>query len=188
MALEKPGGGLPKSEFNLIKKILIPAVRILITKNIAYMLFMREARIIKRLVQNCDNLQKRVLINKTFAIEDNSRDFSINMVLEHLSITGELVLQMIACLNKEQNFNEVVTIEGVKPFKNKQDALSDFIAFVDNYQTLLGSIKIKSSYHTKAHPWFGAFNDFDWVIFLYMHSFIHRRQIQEIIATLKSAK
>jgi hypothetical protein len=38
---------------------------------------------------------------------------------------------------------------------------------------------------TKAHPWFVNFNNSDWACFMFMHTFIHRRQIQAIIKDLK---
>jgi len=38
---------------------------------------------------------------------------------------------------------------------------------------------------TKAHPWFVKFNNFDWNNFMFMHTFIHRRQIQAILNELK---
>jgi hypothetical protein len=40
----------------------------------------------------------------------------------------------------------------------------------------------KHSQMTKRHPWFVEFNNFDWSAFMYMHTFIHRRQIEAIIS------
>lgn len=187
MVSGKPGEGLPRGEFLLIRLVLIPMVRIFFTWKIAFWLFKRETRLIADLTASIPSgrLQQMMEIDKTFAIEDHSRQFSLNMVLEHLTITGRGIMAVITALSQEKAFERPITIEGVKPFENKADALSDFNAFVDEYKTFFAALEKKHSRMTKSHPWFGPFNNFDWNAFMYMHTFIHRRQIQAIIAALK---
>jgi hypothetical protein len=107
------------------------------------------------------------------------------MVFEHLSITGRGVMGVIASLSAERPFDRPITIEGVKPHANKADALQDFETFVDEYGRFFRNLSKKHSRTTKAHPWFGPFNNFDWNAFMYMHTFIHRRQLESILKTQK---
>lgn len=190
MVTGKPGEGLPRSEFLVIRLALVPMVRIFFTWNIAFWLFKRETKLIATLAKSIpqSQLQQMMEIDKPFAIEDHSRQFSLNMVIEHLTITGRGVMAVIGSLSREIPFERPITIEGVKPFENKADALSDFTAFVEEYAAFFTALEKKHSRMTKPHPWFSSFNNFDWNAFMYMHTFIHRRQIQAIIAALKESQ
>ncbi len=187
MILSPPGAGLPNMERLFIKNILVPSVRIIFTWDIALVFLKREIKIIKKLVKNIDKdkLQQKVLIDRTFAIEDDTRQFSINMVLEHLVIAGYAVTNVIDTLSKEQEFKAAIKIENVKPKKNKEDQIEEFSDFYTQYFEFIKKHSKKQSKMTKKHPWFIEFNNFDWSIFMYMHTFIHRRQIQAIIKELK---
>jgi hypothetical protein len=187
MRLDKPGAGIPDIERLSIKNILIPTVRIFFTWKIALFLLKREVRIIKSLVNKLprEKCIEKNIIDRTFAIEDDTRQFSINMVLEHLTIAGTALMAVIKTLSEEKEFNREITIEGVKPFQNKLDQINDFIKFYDSYVYFIENLPKKQSKMTKAHPWFVEFNNFDWSIFMFMHTFIHRRQIEAIIKELK---
>lgn len=88
MKLQKPGSGLPNIERLFIKNFFVPILRTFFTWNIALFLLKREVSIIRKLTKELsqNELQKQIIINRTFAIEDDSRQFSISMVLEHLII------------------------------------------------------------------------------------------------------
>jgi hypothetical protein len=187
MKLDKPGAGLPEAERLSIKNILVPIVRILFTWNIALFLLKREVKIIKNLVDKLPSekcIQKNI-IERTFAIEDDTRQFSVNMVLEHLTIAGEALMVGIKTLSDEKEFQRKITIEGVKPYQNKLNQIDDFVKFYNSYFEFIENLPKKQSKMTKAHPWFVEFNNFDWSVFMYMHTFIHRRQIEAIIKELK---
>ncbi|MCG3720773.1 hypothetical protein L5F50_16350, partial [Aliarcobacter butzleri] len=117
MKLKPPGAGLPNLEKLFIKNVLVPSVRILITWHIALFLLQRELKIIDKLLKPIDKnlLTQKTLINRTFAIEDDTRQFSINMVLEHLEIAGNKVKDVIEALSLEKEFEEEIKIENVKP-------------------------------------------------------------------------
>lgn len=187
MELQKPGAGLPNKERLFIKNILVPTARTLFTWNLALYILKREVKIISKLVDSTPKnlLQHKMIIDRTFAIEDDSRQFSINMVVEHLTITGNAIMLVINTLSKEKEFSRDVTVEGVKPFENKEDAIVDLLAFTDTYENFINSLDKKPSKQTKAHPWFIEFNNFDWSIFNAIHTFIHRRHIEAIISKLK---
>lgn len=186
MQLEKPGAGLPDFERLFIKNILVPVVRTLFTWNIALFLLKRESRIIMKLIKGIDRstLEQKIIIDRTFAIEDDSRQYSINMVLEHLSIAGYGVMNVIDTLSKEEEFTDELTIVGVKPFQNPKNAQEIFMEFMNKYEYFINNLPKKHSHMTKKHPWFVKFNNNDWSLFMYMHTFIHRRQIQAILSKL----
>ena len=186
----KAGAGLPEFERLFIKLILIPFVRIVMNWQIVRLLIKRETKIIEELLNNISNekLQEKMSISRIFAIEDNSRQFSVNEVLEHLVITGTLVKYVISSLSQEKKVDFDIKIENVKPKENKENQFEDFLVFYKNYDTFIKKLSKKQSKTTKAHPWFVKFNNFDWNIFMFMHTFIHRRQIQAILNEQKDVK
>lgn len=187
MKLQKPGAGLPKIENLVIKRLFIPMLRVLITWGIALFLLKREVKIIEKLLKSLsvEERTKQAIIDRTFAIEDDTRRYSVNMTLEHLCIAGETVFNVIKSLSKEEEYKEKVTIEGVKAFENNNNQLEDFLIFYNKYFLYIKEHNKKQSSKTKAHPWFINFNNYDWSVFMYMHTFIHRRQIQAIIKEIK---
>jgi hypothetical protein len=187
MKFEKAGAGLPEFERLFIKLFLVPIVRITMNWTISRLLIKREIKIIKKLLSSisADKLLQKMSISRTFAIEDNSRQFSVNEVLEHLVIAGTLVKDVIETLSKEKEVEFDIKIENVKPKENKANQLEDFLEFYQDYNKFIKDLPKKQSKMTKAHPWFVSFNNFDWNNFMFMHTFIHRRQIEAILNELK---
>lgn len=186
MKLEKPGTGLPTLERLVIKNIFVPILRIFFTWEIALYLLKREVKLIEKLVLDIPKelCTKQVIIDRTFAIEDDTRQFSINMVLEHLTIANSLVMEGINTLSQEKEIEGEIKIEDVKPYENKADQIDEFLSFQKSYFEFMDKLPKKQSKSTKKHPWFIEFNNCDWSIFIYMHTFIHRRQIEAIIKKL----
>lgn len=93
-------------------------------------------------------------------------------------------MELIQTLSKEQEYPGDIKIEMVKPKENKLDQINDFLEFYESYFEFIDNLPKLQSTMKKKHPWFIEFNNFDWNIFMYMHTFIHRRQIQAIIKKL----
>lgn len=186
----KAGDGLPNIEKAVIRYFLIPIVRLLMTWNLALFFIKRERKIIQKLISTLtkEEKEKRVKINRTFAIEEHSSDYSVNMACEHLYITGNAIMNVIDTLSKEKEFNQKITIEGVKPLGEDINAIENFMNFMSTYEEYIKQHNKKQSKQTKAHPWFINFNNHDWSCFMFMHTFIHRRQIEEIIKVQKERK
>jgi hypothetical protein len=186
MKLAKPGAGLPNLERLFIKNILVPAIRLVFTWDIALFCLKREINIIKKLLEKLPTklLQKQIIIDRTFAIEDDTRQFSINMVLEHLTIAGNGLFKVIQSLSNEIEVLKDIKIEDVKPKKNKENQLDEFLEFYNNYFDYIENHPKNQSKTKKKHPWFIEFNNFDWSVFMFMHTFIHRRQIEAILKKL----
>lgn len=190
MSLGVAGAGLPKVEQLFIKWGLVPVVRILFTWRIALFMIQQEVKKIQKLVASIDEskLQQRVEIQRAFAIEDHSRDYSVNMTLEHLRITGSAIIKVIETLSQERAFEKPITIQAVKPKENGHDEHIKFFEFMKQYGDFIHQHKKNSSKMTKKHPWFVNFNNSDWACFMFMHTFIHRRQIEAISKELNHDK
>ncbi len=185
--LQATGVGLPKYEYLFIKYIFIPTVKKCTNFNILMNLFLSETKKLKRAIDSVssDDLSKRVVIKKLIGLEDNSRDFSINMVFEHIFIVGSMIKEGLVFLNNNQNFDVEVSIKGVKPINNNNDFVGDFFKFVDGYKAFYEQMPKVASKTTKAHPWFGELNSYEWHMFLFIHTFVHRRQVEAIAKSLK---
>lgn len=184
--LQPPGSGLPDFERLVLKYLVIPSVRTFVTWNMGLWLLQREINIITKLVSGLDESERtrQVVIDRTLAIEDDSRRYSVNMVLEHLSIVATAEIPLITLLSNEKPFERELTIVGVKPHANEAGQLDAFLQITGKYVDFIKELPKKQSRTTKRHPWFLEFNNFDWHVFTYMHTFIHRRQIQAIIKQL----
>lgn len=186
MKLDKPGAGLPNIERLVLKVFLVPIVRIFISRFIASFLLNRELRIIEKSVSKVSlkDRNKSIIIDRTLAIEDDSRRYSINQVLEHLIIAGTMVQNGISYISREEEFDYEIKIENAKAYGNDDKQLEKFLAFYENYFENIVPLLAHNSKMTKKHPWFIRFNNRDWHKFMYMHTFIHRRQIEGIINVL----
>lgn len=182
-----PGGGLPKFERFYIKTLLIPTVKYAFTWDLALKLFDKEAKKIEKIVKQIkkEDLQKRVKIKRVFGIEDHSRDYSINMTLEHLVIVGTGLMGIIHTLSQEKRFDKEVIIQEVKPHANEADTLEAFLKLTEKYTAFIDALPKKKSLMRHQHPWFTEFNNFEWSVFMFIHTFVHRRQIEAIAKILK---
>ncbi len=183
MKLQKAGTGLPTFERNFLRYAIVPFVRIFFTWDLAVIFLKREVKLIENLVKNIEKEKRNIskIITRTLAIEDDSRRNSINQTLEHLVIAGELVKNVIQTLSKEEKYSELVKIENVKAYGNNDEQLKLFLEFYNDYFEFIKKFPKKQSKTKHKHPWFVEFNNFDWSVFMYMHTFIHRRQIEQII-------
>ena len=184
----KPGGGLPILEQLSLKYILVPLGKRVFTWESALKMFHKEVKCIEKLVKEIEEekCQKRVMIERVFGIEDHSRDYSINMVIEHLNIVGYNIMGVIYKLSKEESVNKEIKIENVKPHGSVEDELNKFLTFSRVYNSFIEKLPKRKSKMTKAHPWFVELNNIDWSIFMAIHTFVHRRQIEAIIQRLKT--
>lgn len=184
----KPGAGLPRLEQLSLKYFLVPLGKRIFTWESALKMFHNEVNTIEKLVKEVDEAkwQERVMIDRVFGIEEHSCDYSINMVIEHLNIVGYGIMGVIYTLTKEEGVKEEIKIENVKPHGSAEDELNKFLAFSRVYDTFIEKLPKRKSKMTKPHPWFVELNNMDWSIFMAIHTFVHRRQIEAIIQRLKT--
>lgn len=185
--LAEPGAGLPLWQLLFARHVALPVVWATTSWEGAQRAFDEEGRRILALVAPLgrEALERRVLVSGVFGIEDNSRDWSAAMALEHLIIAGDLLGDLLIELTHHRDVPRVLAIKDVKP-TGKLDASTLPAAF----EAFLGRYRAKASTSTGdrfapgrfKHPWFGPLNARQWQCFAPMHQRIHRKQIEAILA------
>ena len=179
--LQAPGSGLPQFENMFIKTVLVPFARIFLGWKSAKFWLNHELESIARMIKDLDHEErnKQVLIDHILGIEDDTRDWSVALVIEHLAIVSSGIIQVIKTLSEEKPFDGPISIAAVKPGKNTV-TLDELKQIIRDYETFIP--QNKSSKMTKAHPWFIEFNNKDWNTFLAVHTWVHKRQIKAILS------
>jgi len=179
--LQPPGAGLPRLERLFIRYTLVPFAKYCLGWRSSRLWLDHEMQKIKKMVTPLSeaSYQKRVLIDHHLGIEDDTRDWSVAMVIEHLIIVNTGIIEVIKTLGEERPVTMDIRIEDVKPHHGNT-TLQALQSLLDNYQRGYTPPK-RNSRMTKAHPWFVAFNDQEWHTFLAIHTWVHRRQIEAIL-------
>ncbi|MCD6365531.1 MAG: hypothetical protein J7M14_06610 [Planctomycetes bacterium] len=178
--LQAAGSGLPKFENLFIRTILVPLGRLFLGWKSARFWLHYELSCIENMVKGLseDDLNKRVLIDHILGIEDDTRDWSIALVIEHLMIVNTGIIELVKTLSEERFFDGPISIEAVKP-KNQAVSINELKQIIKEYEIFVP--RNKNSKMTKAHPWFIEFNNKDWNTFLAIHTWVHKRQIKAIL-------
>ncbi len=186
--LERAGAGISNPKRLFATYMMFPLLDTTISWERAWDIYDSEGQKILQLASALDNesLFKRVLVPKLFGLEDNSRYYSVAMVLQHLLSVGEALQKRIPPLSHGKKLDGHVAIEDVKPYTHIDETIvtqfADFLqGYRSNMEKNLGDIHIDN---TSEHPWFGAFNPKQWSILGMVHQIIHRRQIEAIIERL----
>jgi len=182
--LEKPGAGLPFLEALMVRWYVGPFQS---RKNDAQknlrLFSMAGARLLKEAASVPETKRdQKVLVPRMKGVEDSSRFWCANEVLEHLMITGEGMRAVIKSLAENKPIDYVVRIENFKP-KDKYkggDARPDFKKFLDETVAQLEQLKIEDGGMTHLHPWLGRFNALQWTWLLAGHNGLHLQQLQAI--------
>lgn len=179
--LDTPGAGLPLIERLLLKGFITVSTKLYSWEK-ALKLLNYEIQKTLILLSSVDQnkLDQVVVIEPLFGLEDSSRAWSLNMVVEHLVIVDMGMMKLIAELNSEQTSTLKVDPAEVKPSKNK-DQRKILQMFIKKYEGIVIENQGKRSPLTHPHPWFGELTNHQWHIYLAFHHKIHRRQIQQII-------
>lgn len=186
MVLLPPGTGLPFIE-HYLANLVFKVNCLFSTKQPLLKQFIQEGESIIALINSLSPTDgaKRVLIDKVFGIEDNSRYWSAFMVLEHLVIVNTGITSIINTLTEGKPFSGIVRIEEVKPHETAGPVqLDQFKQTIKNYVTMLNSIENLKTHLSHPHPWFGQLNAHDWHCLAATHHFIHRRQLVKIVEKL----
>jgi len=187
--LEKAGAGISSPKRLAAKHIMFPLLNHFISWEKAWDIYDAEGEKIVRMASSLthEQLFERVLVPKLFGLEDNSRYYSVAMVIEHLLIVGKALQVRIPILSQGEKLEGDVQIEDVKPYTEiSENIVKEFQTFLSSYrenlETNLGDIHIDN---TSEHPWFGEFNPKQWSILGMVHQVVHRRQIEAIITPLQ---
>jgi hypothetical protein len=186
--LEKAGAGISTTKKLAATYMMFPLLNYFISWEKAWDIYDKEGEKIVRMASSLsqEQLFERVLVPRLFGLEDNSRYYSVAMVIEHLLIVGKALQVRIPILSQGKELKGHVKIEDVKPYTEID------VNIVETFQTFLSSYREKLQAHlgdihinnTSAHPWFGEFNPKQWSILGMVHQIVHRRQIEAIIKSL----
>ncbi len=186
--LNSAGKGLPAVEALSLKYVLFPLLKAFVSWNMAMAFFESEGERILESVRKLDerSLFKKVLIPRTFGIEDNSRFYSPAMVLWHLIYVGEAIQEGIIGLSKNESLDFVVKIENFKPFVEiSRGIVNDYEAFLKGYRCKIetnAKDRYIRNYHP--HPWFGPLNPHQWLVMSAVHQWVHARQLRKILDSM----
>jgi hypothetical protein len=123
-----------------------------------------------------------VLIQRLRGLEDSSRYWSPEMVLEHLVITGELFTDYVVALSNDRSITDHRGIADIKPRGGLGKAvIARFVAVHDGLSARLraetGPFR---SGPTHAHAWFGKLTAEDWLSLTALHLALHAQQWKAI--------
>lgn len=191
-SLALPGAGLPVVQAFLLRYLLFPTYCRVTSWHKALAVFQTEGQGVIALAAplSPEQMQKRVLVKAPMGIEDSSRFWSAEMVLEHLIEVGTRIATGIVALTCGEEVTVKADVADVKPKGgNGSRILEDYTAFLIDYaQTLTEDIGDRKSNRTHFHPWFGHLTAHQWVCLGAVHQTIHRRQMRRIVAGLADAK
>ncbi len=184
--LDRPGAGLPFLERFLARYWALPRFYRATSWDQASALFQNEGERLLKLAGPLDpeRLHHRVLIERIRGIEDSSRFWSPEMVLEHLIIVGSKMLAGIVMLGRGEVPTEVTDVASVKPSGVHGDTIiAVYREFLRGFaETTANQVRDRNSTTTYDHPWFGAMTAHQWHCLAGAHQAIHRKQLQRILA------
>ena len=189
-SLAPPGAGLSRVQALLLRYLLFPAYCRMTSWQKALAVFRAEGDRVTALAEplSLQQLQKRVLVKAPLGIEDSSRYWSAEMVLEHLIEVGARIATGIVELTHDEEVTVKADIADVKPMGGKgKQIIEDYKAFLVDYAlTLTEDVGDRKSKRTDAHPWFGELRASQWACLGGLHQTIHRRQVERIVAGLNA--
>jgi hypothetical protein len=189
--LDKPGAGLPFHEYLIGRYILMPFTYATTSWEKAQRLFAEETNKITRLYKRIpvEARSQKVLIDRITGIEDSSRYWSADMVLEHLMIVTEALAETIEKLDREITPDYQGDTARVKPIGHVQgDVLAQFTDIMDKAYNKMHAIRNRDSKARFKHPWFGWLNSRELHVFLPLHQCIHRKQLERILDGLETGR
>ena len=132
---------------------------------------------------------RRVLIERLRGLEDSSRYWSPEMVLEHLVITGEMFTNYVVTLSNGRPVEDQRGIADIKPRGGLGHAVvARFVAVHEAIPTRLaaeaGSLRDGP---THLHPWFGKLTAAEWLSLTAVHLGLHEKQWRAIRAARLTA-
>lgn len=135
----------------------------------------------------------RVLVDPIAGLEDSSRHWSLNGVLEHLLIVSKNIEDVILTLSSGSMPAGVADTARVKPQNMVEDRLADFVDYAPELIQRLDRKLAEPSRNFESplkfrHPWFGGFTAKQWYWLLAGHQAIHYQQVKGITQKLKANK
>ncbi len=183
--LGKAGGGLSKGRAYFLRHFAFPFLNAVISWERAVDIFENEGRKMIHLARSVpkEKLNERFLVPRLFGLEDNSRYYSVAMVLKHLLIVGSALQNRVPLLSQGKKLDKEVKIEEYKPYEEiDMSIIDEYETFLNGFKTTLEreveDIYLENRYE---HPWFGSLRAKEWAVMGAIHQIVHRRQMEAII-------
>lgn len=181
--LAPPKAGLPRFQAVLFRRLLFPLYCRCTSWDKAVAVFRAEGHKSLRAAQRLtpDAFRTRILIRPLWGLEDSSRYWSVEMILEHLIEVGARIATTIVELSHGEK--PATDVTEVPPSGGRGlGLLQDYRAFLDDYaDTLAEDVGDRRSELTHPHPWFGQLTVHRWVCLGAHHQAVHRRQLEAIV-------
>ena len=185
---QAPGAGLPWLERVITRRFGAFYLHACFSWRSAEARFLEETQ---RIADLCDPLTDAafstpVLIARVRGLEDSSRQWSCEMTLEHLMLTGAAFDRVLTDLTHFRVPDLVIDTAVVKPTggmgRPRLGAFCEWaFAFPEHLRATTGPDHDQTRH---PHPWFGPLNAEQWFALCAVHQSIHRRQIERIVAAL----
>lgn len=185
--LAPPGTGLPTMEL-LLSRLGFRVLRSTLTRRRIQDWLCSETRRVLATARELplEQMKRQVLIQRLTGLEDNSRNWSAAMVLQHLVIVDTGISELLGALSENKAFEREVRIADVKPtFDAGQEQLVHLERALMAYLGQVAAIKNLHTARRHAHPWFGPLDGHGWHTLAALHTMIHRRQLDAIVRILK---
>lgn len=188
--LAPPGAGIPWLE-RVASSFALQMLTMTWSDRQAIKAFQRESQKLDRISEDSESYDvfQRLLIPRVIGIEDSSRNWSVMMILEHLTITNADMLKAIEALCAGIVPRGEIDVALYKPdeeldwgtLDRYRDGCTDLAQRLTALIETNGSL---SSGATFAHPWFGQLDGHGWACLTAAHQMIHRRHAQKLVAML----
>jgi len=184
--LAPPGAGLPWFESLVVRWFGRRMLRSRLDWESAQAAIARVSSRLAREAKSVDDatLARRVLIQRLRGLEDSSRYWSPEMLLEHLVITGEMFTDFVVTLSNGRPVADRRGIADIKPGGELGRAV--IARFVAVHEAIPTRLAREAGSHrngpTHLHPWFGKLTALDWLSLTAVHLGLHEKQWRAIRA------
>lgn len=161
----------------------LPILTKTISRDSARKMFLREGHRILYLAQDLKDweLEERVLVKRPFGVEDNSRYWSLEMLMEHLIMTGVAVHKSIRQLASGRRPSHPPRIAEGKPSGGRGPRIrEEFDRFMNKFVQSSDALTFPAR-PTLAHPWTSEMGPLQWFKFTALHHWIHRVHAERIV-------
>ena len=189
-ALAPPGAGLPFGQRVFAKALVGPILSKVVPLSRARADYEKHTSQIISLVSKlpAESRKTRILVPPIGGLEDSSRNWSLNGVLEHLLTVSQGMERVIMSLGKEVVPPGSADPAKVKPQHPDQEYLNEFITYAPGLLARIDDAVSAKAIHldsraTFPHTWFGRMNARQWYWLLSRHQGIHAKQASLIAAS-----
>ena len=190
--LQPPGAGIPFLHRIILSTFVVP----LISKRTPPEQSRRNyEKLVQKLIEKISAVpaelrNQKVLVKPMRGLEDSSRYWSLNGVMEHLIIVSQGIEGGILSLASGKVPDRKADTAAVKPKHPDRDYLEEFRTYAPTLMQRIDEQLNKPGMNFDSplkfsHPWFGPLTAKQWYWLLPTHEGIHYTQVKEILKGLK---